>query len=104
MLYLVKIEPDLFLMTHAPVKSGVLKVSPEVSVGIFSIEDQQAAGDGTGEPWRTCIGGCAGGWNFEGARGGNGLSGSNSFTFGGRNLSGHGAIGLDFMGVAGHDW
>lgn len=50
MFYLVKVEPDLFLLAPAPVKSGVLKVSPEVSVGSFSLENQRAAGDGTGQP------------------------------------------------------
>ena len=69
MLHLVKIEPSLFLVARTSMKPGVLEVPLQVSVGHFSLENQQAAGNGAGE-WRwTCIG--VGGWpSFEGLEGG----------------------------------
>ena len=56
MLYFVKIDPSLFLLADAPVKSGVLKVPLEIPGGCFSHKNQRAAGDGTGELGRACIG------------------------------------------------
>ena len=53
MLHLVKIEPNLFLITRASIKSGVLEVPLQVPVGHFSLESQQAARNGTGERRRT---------------------------------------------------
>ena len=56
MLDFVKIEPRFFLVAHAPVKPGVLEVPLEIPVGRFSSENQQAAGNGAGEPKRTRFG------------------------------------------------
>ena len=56
MLHLVKIEPNLFLVARASVKPGILEVPPQVPVGHFSLENQKAAGNGTSERRRTCIG------------------------------------------------
>ena len=53
MLHLVKMEPNLFLITRTSVKPGVLEVPLQVPVGHFSLENQQAAGNGTGERRRT---------------------------------------------------
>ena len=39
MLNLVKIEPNLFLLARAPVKSGALKMPPEVPAGCFSFKN-----------------------------------------------------------------
>ena len=39
MLFLVKINPNLFLLSSAPVKSRVIKVPPEIPVGPFSLEN-----------------------------------------------------------------
>ena len=106
MLYLVKINPKLFLPACAPEKSRVVKVPPEVPVGRFSLENQRAAGDGTGKPRGTCIGRArrgGGGWSFQRVWGGTGCLWESSFNYRGGNLSGRGTFGRDFMGVAGHD-
>ena len=71
MLYLVKIEPNLFLIARKSVNPGMLEVPLQVPVGHFSFENQQAAGNGTGERRRTCIGE-GGGQSFEGIGGGTG--------------------------------
>ena len=102
MLYLVKIEPNLFFLALAPVKPGVIKVSLEAPVGCSSIENKRASGDGAGEPRWACIGGGGGGWNFQGIGGGNRCLWEN-FTHGGGNVGGHRTLGHDFMAVAGHD-
>jgi len=47
-LYLVEIEPNLFLLALTPVKPGVV-MSLEVPVGRFSVENQRAAGHGASE-------------------------------------------------------
>ena len=102
MLYLVKIEPIRFLLILTPVKPRVIKVSLEVPVGRFSVENERAAGDGAGEPRRACIGGGRGWWNFQGIKGGNRYT-SENFTFGGGNASGYGTFGNAFMGAVRHD-
>ena len=69
--HLVKNEPNLFLISRMSVKPGMLEVPLQVPVGHFSLENQQAAGNGTGERRRTCIG--EGGWqSFEGIERGTG--------------------------------
>ena len=79
MLHLVKIEPNLFLIARTSVKPGMLEVPLQVPVGHFSFENQQAAGNGTGERRQTCIGE-GGGQIFEGIEGGTGcLWDDNSF-------------------------
>ena len=88
-------------------KPGVLEVPLQVPVGRFSLENQQAAGNGTGERRWTCISE-GGGPSFEGIAGGTGcLRDNNSFTFGGGggggNLSGYRTLGHAFMRVARHD-
>jgi len=101
-LYLVEIEPILFLLILTPVKPRVIKVSLEVLVGLLSVGNERAAGDGAGEPRRAYIGGGRGGCNFQGIRGRNRCSWRN-FTFGGGNASGYGTLGHAFIGAARHD-
>lgn len=102
MLYLVKIEPNLFLLAVTPVEPWVIKVSLEVPVGRSAVEDQRAVRDGAGESRPTHVGGGRGRWKFQGIRGGNRWS-REGFTLGGGNVSGHGTLGHAFMGVARHD-
>ena len=103
----MKIEPNLFLIAHTSVKPGVLEVSFQVAVGHFSLENQQAAGNGTGERRWTCIDE-GGGPSFQGIEGGTGcLRDDNSLTGGGGgggNFSGYRTSGNAFMGVYRHDW
>ena len=102
MLYLVKIKPNRFLLARAPVKPRVLKVPLEIPVGRFSLERQRATRDGTPELGQAFIFGGGRGWGFEVVGGGNGCSWDNSFVVGGGNLSRHGTIRHDLMGVARH--
>ena len=103
----MKIEPNLFLIARTSVKPGMLEVPLQVPVGHFSLENQQAAGNGTGE-WRWACIGEGGGPRFQGIEGGIGcLWDDNSSTRGGGrggNFSRYRTSGHAFMGVDRHDW
>ena len=65
MLYLVKIELNLFLLACASVKSGALKMPPEIPVGRFSLKEKNGGQLGRG---RLALGEMhkwgGGGWSF----------------------------------------